>query len=300
MSKLLSPIKALVKKFITFEAPLKTYAREDDFFFVQIGACDGICFDQLHKYIKRYKWPGILVEPVPSLFEELKKNYRSHGNIFFENVAISNKNETKEFYYFKFMNGELPDWYKALGSFSKKHVLGSTSETADRHAKAKNYLVQEKVRCITFKNLLEKHHRTRVSFFQIDTEGFDYEIIKQIDFSTVKPKMIRYEHKHLNPDDKESCENLLENHGYCVLKEGIDTFAFLYPQSGRTRFRLYFEMAISIIWNIVRKSKGLIRHLLEHFIESLIGFFGYEIKHRSRSQKRMRIGNYHIFKISSR
>jgi len=293
MSKLLSPVKALAKKLITFEAPLKTYAKENDFFFVQIGACDGIRCDDIYKYIRRYKWPGILVEPVPSLFEELKRNYRNHGGIVFENVAISDKNETRKFYRLKSKHGDLSDWYKALGSFSKEQVKKLITSEAE------NYLTQEKVRCITLKNLLEKHRRTRVSFFQIDTEGFDYEIIKQIDFSAVKPKMIRYEHLHLNPDDKESCENLLKNHGYCVFKEGIDTFAFLYPQSVKTKLRLYFEFVKSVIWNSFRKPALLIVCLAKHLVQRLSTLLGYEIKHHIKSQRGIRIGNHRIFKISS-
>jgi hypothetical protein len=36
-----------------------------EFTFIQVGAFDGITTDPLHKYITRYGWRGILMEPQP-------------------------------------------------------------------------------------------------------------------------------------------------------------------------------------------------------------------------------------------
>ena len=47
-----------------------------DFFFIQVGANDGITGDDLRKYILKYQWHGILVEPVPYVFDRLIKNYK--------------------------------------------------------------------------------------------------------------------------------------------------------------------------------------------------------------------------------
>src|SRR5204863_9792937 len=46
-----------------------------DFFFVQIGACDGVSFDALYDFVVRYRLRGIVVEPLPDLYAELVANY---------------------------------------------------------------------------------------------------------------------------------------------------------------------------------------------------------------------------------
>ena len=56
---------------------------------IQIGANDGLRFDNLNKFIKQYKTKSILVEPIKEYFDQLKKNYIDCENIFFENLAIS-------------------------------------------------------------------------------------------------------------------------------------------------------------------------------------------------------------------
>src|SRR4051812_3493548 len=48
---------------------------EEPVFFIQIGAFDGRTGDQIHDYVVRYGWPGILVEPQPVVFEELCRTY---------------------------------------------------------------------------------------------------------------------------------------------------------------------------------------------------------------------------------
>ena len=55
---------------------------------IQIGANDGLRFDNINKYIKKYKPKAILVEPIKEYFNELKKNYKNDENIFFEMVVV--------------------------------------------------------------------------------------------------------------------------------------------------------------------------------------------------------------------
>jgi hypothetical protein len=64
----------------------------------------------------------------------------------------------------------------------------------------------------------------RVDLLAIDTEGYDAEIIRHIDFGAYRPRLLEYEHYHLPPDEREGCRNLLENLGYETLEEGFDTW----------------------------------------------------------------------------
>jgi hypothetical protein len=50
----------------------------------------------------------------------------------------------------------------------------------------------------------------------IDTEGYDFEILKMIDFQRFRPKLVIYEHLHLNKEDMRAAGQLLEGLGYDV------------------------------------------------------------------------------------
>lgn len=94
----------------------------DEVLFLQIGSNDGISGDPLYRFINDYNWKGILVEPVPFLFEKLERNYiDKKENLIFLNIAISAENEgQKDFFSIdEKYRGKLPDWYFQLGTFYK-------------------------------------------------------------------------------------------------------------------------------------------------------------------------------------
>jgi hypothetical protein len=64
-----------------------------------------------------------------------------------------------------------------------------------------------------------------LDYLQIDTEGFDYEILKMIDFSIIKPKLIKFESVNLSISDKQSANLLLVCNGYYLFDELGDTVA---------------------------------------------------------------------------
>lgn len=217
----------------------------NDFFFVEIGVSDGIGpAEFLFEYILKYKWHGILVEPVKHLFERLVMNYRENQNLIFENSAISEQKGIVNFYRLK-DSPELPDWSSGLGSFHRDIIL--------KHKKfipnIEDYLVVEKTHCITFEDLLEKHGVQKIDLLQIDTEGSDYKIIKSIDFDRIRPEIIRYEHVHLNDKDRRECIAILASRGYTVIEMFPDTLAYRKP----------FKINQGVLWRHI--GKNLIRKL---------------------------------------
>jgi len=210
-----------------FQALLNSFARSsENVYFVQIGSADGVIGDPIRKFVKTSKWRGILVEPVPYLFEQLKQNYADDSErLTFENVAISNKEETRDFFYPALMesSSKLPIWYNQLGSFSRDLIL--------KHEGAipglEDMLVKQPIECISLATLLSRNNVKRIDLLQIDTEGYDFEIVKQIDFSHFRPKVIIYEHKHLVPQDKSECASHLQDNGYGLVEdESGNTLAF--------------------------------------------------------------------------
>lgn len=63
-------------------------ATGEPFFFVQVGANDGVWDDPLHDLVLEFHLSGLLIEPLPDIFDKLKHNYRDQPQLLFENVAI--------------------------------------------------------------------------------------------------------------------------------------------------------------------------------------------------------------------
>jgi len=60
---------------------------------LQIGANDGIHFDQIAQVVNSAKTRCILVEPNPEAFQRLSDNHRDTNGIILENVAVSTRGE---------------------------------------------------------------------------------------------------------------------------------------------------------------------------------------------------------------
>lgn len=202
------------------EAKITSHLRKN-FYFIKIGANDGITREPLAPWIQKYKWSGIFVEPLEEIFEQLKNNYKDYDNLIFENSAISDIDGVKIFYYLD--DSDLPDWSKELGSFDINVILKHSRFGIPNIEK---YIKQKEVKCLKFSTLLEKYQVTRIDFLAIDVEGHDYEIIKQIDFLKFKPSMILYEHSNLSLNEAESCQQFLLTQGYKLVKYRRDTFAY--------------------------------------------------------------------------
>jgi hypothetical protein len=80
----------------------------------------------------------------------------------------------------------------------------------------------EKVQCWTFHQLLERHGLDHVDLLQIDAEGYDYEILRTVDFSRVRPRFINYEREILL-EDEPACRAMLTDAGYVLFDWGQDT-----------------------------------------------------------------------------
>lgn len=199
--------------------------QKKDWFFVQIGANDGVIYDPIHRFVQASNWRGVLVEPVRSHFDKLKQNYRSNHRLIFENVAISKSRETREFYRIGDDLPFLPEWTKGLGTFDRKVLMSHTWAIPD----LERYIVREAVECIAFKDLLEKHRVRKIDLLLIDTEGYDYEILEQIDFEAQAPSVLLYEHQYIERSLRRKMESRLKARGYRLSHHFGNTLAYFPP-----------------------------------------------------------------------
>jgi FkbM family methyltransferase len=201
-------------------------SRHAGVFFVQVGSNDGRQGDPLHDLIVAHKdWRGIFIEPVPFVFERLKRNYGRAPRFVFENVAVGSQRGVAKFYYVsEKARGELGDalpyWYDQLGSFDRGHIV--------RHSgKLVPYIVEEELQCVPLRDILDRNAVEAVDLLHVDAEGFDYGVIAQVPFERWKPSLILFEHQHLSVEERRACRSLLKRQGYRLREFGGDTLARL-------------------------------------------------------------------------
>lgn len=189
--------------------------------FVQIGSNDGHKHDPLRTAILRHSWSGVMVEPVPYVFARLRQNYAGFPNLRLENVAVASAEGTLPFYYLRqTSDAGLPSWYDELGSFRKDVLLSHKYRIPDIESR----MVATDIPCVTFASLCDRNGIAAPDLVHIDTEGYDHEIVKTIDFEHRRPALLIYEHKHLDDSQRQECQGLLRAHGYDLFEEKADTW----------------------------------------------------------------------------
>ncbi|HKR13161.1 MAG TPA: FkbM family methyltransferase [Pyrinomonadaceae bacterium] len=204
------------------EQILKAVGQKSAVFFVQVGSNDGVQGDPIHDLIvERPGWRGIFIEPIDFLFQRLRSNYGNADRFVFENVAIGTEKGSKKFYYVseKAKELDLPYWHDQLGSFDREHITRALGEQMIP------YIVAADIECLPLQDVLDRNGVEAIDLIHIDTEGFDYKVLSQIDLERYKPAVILFEH-HLLPDDEfASARKLLRGNGYRLVQYGNDILA---------------------------------------------------------------------------
>lgn len=210
---------------LNFLEPLlyRRLARAPDFFFVQIGANDGVFADPIHEFVTRNNVAGIVVEPLRDMFDLLTANYRRYPRIKPVNTAIHRTLRSVELYRADPLKaGQLSDWAQGIASVKPHHhaAAGLPSEA----------MITETVGCMTLEELLRENDVRSLDLLQIDTEGYDSEIIRMIDFRVRQPAVIHFEHGLpfgiMSQDELKECVALLIDNGYYIVTEHFDVVAY--------------------------------------------------------------------------
>ena len=192
---------------------------------IQIGANDGLRFDNLNYYIKKYKTKSILVEPIKKNFEDLKNNYKEYNNIIFENLVISVNNEIS--YLYKVnplkLKNYLGDHYIGITSFDKNHLI--------KHGVKKNDIIEEKVDSISINNLIIKHNLNKFDLLFVDAEGYDADIVSDFLATSLIRPIIILEYLHIPNKKFEDLVNQLTEKKYVYFSLNENMFCF--PEENR-------------------------------------------------------------------
>lgn len=201
-------------------------------FCFQIGANDGRINDPVHRHLSGSGWSGLLVEPLTGVFEnELKRTYAEHPQVRLANVAIAPHEGQLPLYRVGFSDAR---WATGLSSFKREsleaHVEnGYIEELAKQDGivlptDKESWIVSTPVRTTTVARLLDEYGIARFDFLCIDTEGFDFEVLKLVDLARYAPEFVLYESKNLSNEDYEASKALFGDR-YRLFWDKGDTFA---------------------------------------------------------------------------
>ncbi len=178
--------------------------------FLQIGAFDGVGDDDLRELIIAHKLRGVLVEPQPIAFVRLQQTYRNQPQVTLLQAAIAEQVGTRELYVTR-------SEASMAASFDRGHLR--------KHGIPDSEIVAQEVPCHTVESALRAGGFQQVDLIQIDAEGYDWPIIRSIDFSRLRPRILRFEYRHMAAKDADACLSLLAKHGYRFIMEKRDVIA---------------------------------------------------------------------------
>lgn len=180
------------------------YKNKPNGVFLEIGADDGIDKSNT-KFFEELGWTGICIEPSPDRFSKLVIN----RSCICENIAVFDKETEIDFL-------DISGWGKGLSgivdSYDNQHVTRIGWELRNPENRGHKTI---KVKTNTLNNILENHKVFNIDFCTIDTEGSEYEILKDFDFDKFNIDIIIVENNYgLN-----NVKNLLESKGYELISK---------------------------------------------------------------------------------
>ena len=185
-----------------------------------IGGNDGLSFDNLFQQIQPTQVRGLVLEPSQKYFKFLERNLKNFPNLILLPIALHKTGSILPLYQLNEQGlKKMPIWGQGLGSFSKDHLLkfDSLSESD---------LEVEWVQSKSFMQLVEENHLNSVDYLQIDTEGFDAEIIKMIDFNRFGVRLLKFEWANLTLNELKEVESILRKEGFFLIKQGGDCLGY--------------------------------------------------------------------------
>lgn len=179
---------------------IKFYDKKTNGFFLDIGAYDGLTLSNTYLLEKNYNWKGLCVEANPFIYNKLKLNRPNSKCI---NRCVYD------------LNNKIIDF-----TIAKNDLLSGIKETLDLHKEIVNKNgIDYKIKTISLENLLEENNIPYfIDYLSIDTEGSEFEILKDFNFDKYIFGYIDIEH-NFNEYKRNQIKDLLCKNNYIYIKE---------------------------------------------------------------------------------
>ena len=174
-------------------------------FFIEAGAGGGELFSNSLYFEAKHNWTGLLVEPNPDWWKELKGKNRNAW-ILPHCLSTEQKVQIVEFDVSKFIGGIInPEMDKKPSDVSREIPI----QPYDR---------QIKVQCFPLQSILAALGNPIVDYFSLDIEGAEFEVLKTFDdIANSKISLFGVEVNHAGEifkGTRDDIHKFFESHGY--------------------------------------------------------------------------------------
>ncbi len=198
---------------------------KDDFYFIQIGANDGVRFDSLAPLIRRFGLVGCCVEPMADVFAKLVNNYADQPQVLFRNVMIGDADDGGVIHRFCLDVPVSADFFHGLERQDLSYIKSRAKKCG-----LDSYVESLECEMWTFTTLIKSLGVAKVSLLCVDTEGVDDLVVRQALDANVRPQVIQYEWTEMSIERRFKLKMQLLDCGYRFIDVGGDTVCYLAEQ----------------------------------------------------------------------
>jgi len=153
--------------------------------FVDIGAHDGISFNNTFFLETKLGWTGLAIEPIPHIYDELKRNRVCDTVI----GCVGARDEKR---LFRIVNGYAEMLSGLIDQYAPVH-----RERIDRELRQYGGSYQDvEVCCYSINTLLEEYRLYNIDYLSIDVEGGELSIINALDIQRFHVAVIGIENNY--------------------------------------------------------------------------------------------------------
>ncbi|HET8775922.1 MAG TPA: FkbM family methyltransferase [Thermoanaerobaculia bacterium] len=153
--------------------------------FVDIGAHDGVSFNNTAYFERALGWRGLCVEPIPEVFAELQAN-RSAVCV---RACIGRSKGTREFVratgYAEMLSG-------IADTYDPRHLERIRKEVSE----SGGTMTSIEVACERLDALLGEHGFASVDLLSVDVEGAELEVLDSFDLRRLRPSVVCIENNY--------------------------------------------------------------------------------------------------------
>lgn len=148
----------------------RMFEQQNTGIYVDVGAHHPLRFSNTHLLYRR-GWHGVNIDAAPGSMEPFRKLRRRDINL---EIGVTATDEIRDFFIFN---------EPALNTFD-----GARAKSLEKPP----YRIEQvrPTRCAPLSTILEEHGIRAIDLLTIDAEGFDFEVLKTVDWDRNKPKVV--------------------------------------------------------------------------------------------------------------
>lgn len=196
--------------------------------FVEIGAYNGIDMSNTFHF-ETIGWSGVLVEAVPSLAEQCRKNRPGSTTV---NAAIVGP-----------LDRGIATIEIVTGSEFLSHV--ARPDSAYNPLTEDSQITEARVQALTMDDVLGSANLSQIDFVTIDVEGGEWGVLQGFSIGRWNPRFVLLERNGYRFDDR--IQRYMRLHGYLMVRRtGVNDWYEYAPNRFRTRSVLWFKARWSL------------------------------------------------------